>query len=340
MEMVLKHRAEIYGFLALWIMVFHLDSVGIPLPDIPLLTNFIRIGNAGVDVFFFLSGYCLYLSLSRNSNVGYFFRKRFKRVVLVYLVVAIPFFIYKMAFETRTNVVLNFFFDLSGLSFWYRHCLNVWFVHAIIVFYLFTIPFFHIIRKGVGYSIALLLFLYLLNFIGHFYIPLYNDAAIAYSRLPAYVCGMFLADIYSRYHINEQSSRYKKFIKYASIILVIYLIVFLFTDMRMIILDKFGSMYLWLSFITIIFPVLSLCLILFKAICTNKGVSSFLKKIGALSLEVYMIHILILHIFNFQGWQSHLGYWSWLIVPLLTFPLSIAANKLAEKISMRIFSPN
>ena len=339
MEKVLKQRAEIYGFLALWIMVFHLNTVGIPIPCIPLLTKFIKIGNAGVDVFFFLSGYCLYLSLSRNSNVCNFFRKRFKRVLLVYLIIAIPFLIYKMAFETRSNIVFNFFFDLSGLSFWFKHCLNLWFVHAIIVFYLLTIPFFHFIRKGIGYSIALLLFLYLLNIIGHYYYPLYKEAAIAYTRLPAYVLGMILADMYSRYHITKRFSEHKHLKQCVSIILILYLIVFLAIDVRSAILSRFDPVVIWLTFITIIFPVLSLCLVLLGIVGKNNGVSTFLKKTGDLSFEVYMIHILIMHIFNYQGWQSHIGYWSYLIVPLLTFPLSLATNKLAEIISMRLFSP-
>ena len=121
MEQVLKHRDEIYGLLAIWIMCFHIDSSCYSIPNIPLLKNFINIGNAGVDVFLFLSGYCLYLSLNRNSNVVNFFRKRFKRVVIVYLVIAIPFFLYKSIFEIHSNRVLFFFYDLSGLSFWFRH---------------------------------------------------------------------------------------------------------------------------------------------------------------------------------------------------------------------------
>ena len=220
MEHVLKHRAEIYGLLALWIIVFHIDHDLINFPQIPILTNFIKIGNAGVDHFFFLSGYCIYLSLNRDSNVGNFLRKRFKRVVLVYLVIAIPFFIYKVVFETRTNVVANFFYDLSGLSFWFDKCRNVWFIHAIIVFYILTIPLYHLIKKIIG-------------------------------------CGIFISKM--------------------------------------------------------------------------KVPETLLATIGKLSLEVYLIHVIIVHICYSQKLETYLGYWAYLLVPLLAIPLSIAFHYFYEK---------
>lgn len=336
MEQVLKHRAEIYGLLALWIMVFHINRVTYAIPDIPLLTNFIKIGCAGVDVFLFLSGYCLYLSLNRNSNVGDFFRKRFKRVVIVYLVIAIPFFFYKMAFETRTNVVMHFFFDISGLSFWLRNCQNAWFVHAIIAFYILTIPFYHIIKKGVGYGIALILLIYMLNYLGKCHISLYNEAAIAYTRLPAYVFGMVLADVYRRYQIQERYGGKRYFGVGMLVFLIACLIFFLAFDARSAILDRFDTTALWLSFIAIILPVLSFCLVIIKFASKVKWLSTLLSTVGGVSLEFYLIHVMILHIIRYFGLQTYIGYWSFMIIPLVTFPLSLAANKCSVMIALKM----
>ena len=335
MEQILKHRAEIYGLLALWIMAFHLDRVCFAIPDNSLFVfaNFIKIGCAGVDVFLFLSGYCLYLSLNRNSNAANFFRKRFKRVVVVYLVIAIPFFIYKMAVETRTNVVMNFFFDLSGLSFWLKNCQNAWFVHAIIAFYILTIPFYHIIRRGLVYGIALLILLYVFNYVGYSYIPIYKEAAIAYTRIPAYLFGMVLADTYNRYPIEERFQGMTRFAKVLILIFLVgYLAAFLAFDARSAILALFDSKGLWLSFITIILPILSLCLLIVKFFSKVDWIYSFLSIVGKVSLEFYLIHIMILHIIRHFGLQSQIGAMSYLIIPILTFPLSLGANKLSEKI--------
>ena len=57
MDKVLKFRNEIYGFLTLWILIFHVETrVGMDV-NIPFLNSFVGKGNFGVDVFFFLSGF-------------------------------------------------------------------------------------------------------------------------------------------------------------------------------------------------------------------------------------------------------------------------------------------
>ncbi|MBR6181080.1 MAG: acyltransferase [Prevotella sp.] len=337
MEQVLKHRAEIYGILILWVMAFHINSACYSLSNIPLLSNFIKIGNAGVDVFLFLSGYCLYLSLNRNSNVVNFFRKRFKRVVVVYLVIAIPFFFIKMAFKAPSYLISNYLYDISGLSFWLNNCLNVWFVHAIIVFYILTIPFFHLVKKGIGYSIALLLLLYVLNIIGFLYFPLYEKAAIAYTRIPAYVLGMILADCHQRYRIQERLTVIKPiYLSLLSILLIGYLFFFLAIDGRHLILSLSYTTGLYMFYITLILPVLSLALLILKVISKIRWLSSFFATVGKVSLEFYLIHVMLILILQFQGIQHNFGFWPWIAIPLLTLPLSLAANKLSELISNKI----
>ena len=123
MDIVLKYRNEIYGFLALWILFFHIEgNVGMPI-NIPLITPFLQKGNSAVDVFMFLSGFCLCLSLRREFDLKKFYTKRFKRVVISYLIISIPFFIWKSFEEFSSNRMAHFLYDLSGLSFWFNKCL-------------------------------------------------------------------------------------------------------------------------------------------------------------------------------------------------------------------------
>ena len=341
MEQILKHRAEIYGLLAIWIMVFHLDRA-YAMPNIPLLTNFVKCGNAGVDVFLFLSGYCLYLSLNRNSSVGNFFRKRFKRVVLVYLVIAIPFFLYKAFFETRTNIVLNFLYDLSGLSFWFDHCIDVWFVHAIILFYIFTIPFYHMIKKGIGYGIALMILLFVVNYLGHEYLTiynLYNKGSIGYIRILPFVFGMVIADAYNRYHLQERFQCMKQYSRALfSIILIGCLVLYLAFDVKDFAFKRLHSVGMWLSYFPMILPFLSFFLLVAKLSFKVKCVYSFLHTVGIVSLEFYLIHVMVIHIIRNQGLLNHLGASVYIIVPLITLPLSMAANKLSDMISNKLIA--
>ena len=153
MDRVLNYRAEIFGFLIIWIVVFHIERVvGLPI-YLPIITPFIQRGNCAVDIFMFLSGFCLCLSLNREYSLKKFYVKRFKRVVISYLLVAIPFFIWKSLEEFSTIRIAHFFFDFSGLSFWFRGCQNTWFVHAILAFYIITPFFYYIIRKDIKYAL-------------------------------------------------------------------------------------------------------------------------------------------------------------------------------------------
>ncbi|MBO4315221.1 MAG: acyltransferase [Prevotella sp.] len=321
-------------------MAFHLNEFIYALPKIPLRTNFVKIGNGGVDIFLFLSGYCLYLSLNRNCNVCNFFRKRFKRVVVVYLIVAIPFFIYKEVFEMHTPSTVHFLFNLSGLSFWLDHVLNVWFVHAIILFYILTIPFFNLVKKGIGFGLALLVVLFVANFWAHEHIPsFYNQGSIAYIRILPYVFGMVMADANERYHLQERFQGMKQYVSIIfTIILIGYFVIYLAIDVEGMAFKRFHSMGMWLSYLTIIFPILSLFLLVSKLCSKVKWLSSFLVTVGKVSLEFYMIHIMIIHIFQHQGLHTHIGSWCWLVVPVLTLPLALASNKLSEMISNKLIS--
>lgn len=193
MEIVLKYRNEIYGFLALWIIFFHIERViGLPL-KIPIITQFIQRGNCAVDVFIFLSGFCLCLSLKRNRNLISFYKKRFIRVTIPYLVIATPFFVWKSIEEFSSFRLAHFFFDLSGLSFWLKGCQNAWFVHAIIVFYIITPLLFTIVRKGVLISFLCLSFMYILILGAYHYFPISHYSIVAWSRLPIFFIGIVMA---------------------------------------------------------------------------------------------------------------------------------------------------
>ena len=75
-------RDQVYGVLALWIVFFHL-SYYIPLEwNIPLVTNFFRLGDAAVDIFLLISGYCITLSLGKDASIRRFYNSRLKRILL------------------------------------------------------------------------------------------------------------------------------------------------------------------------------------------------------------------------------------------------------------------
>lgn len=143
MKNILEYRSPIYGLMAIWIMLFHIHGHGgIGMPHcLSFLSPIVARGNMGVDVFLFLSGYCLVGSYEK-STIGQFYKKRIVRLLIPYLLIATPFYIWK-ACATGSNVVL----DLTGISYWMYGMQWTWFVNAILLCYV-LFPLFHKIVVG------------------------------------------------------------------------------------------------------------------------------------------------------------------------------------------------
>lgn len=310
MDKILKYRNEIYGFLAIWILVFHIERiVGLPI-YIPIISQFIPKGNSGVDVFMFLSGFCLCLSLKRDFKLKRFYKNRFRRLLVSYLIIATPFFLWKSIEEFSTMRILHFFYDLSGLSFWLNGCHNVWFVQAILFFYIITPLLFIVVRKNIYYAISLLFLIYVGVIIGHYFVPRYSYSAIAWSRLPIYLIGIILANYKPHIDVNNHKLWAFVFLIIGSLSL---LIIFPY-------LSDFPPIYNWLLFGIFVFPVLFVieAFVVLVPGRVKKVFSSF----GLISLEIYICHILILHIIRFYKLEEDLTYWLYFILPVLAIPLS------------------
>ena len=146
----LKYKTEIYGLCAIWIILFHISRrVGAP-GNIPVITPIIVQGNAAVDVFMLISGICSYLSF-QNKSWQEFYKRRVFRVVIPYIIISTPFWIWKSLIENPINGRFNlelFIKDVTSFSLWKNGTTTTWFVFAICLFYV-LVPFLdRIIKKG------------------------------------------------------------------------------------------------------------------------------------------------------------------------------------------------
>ena len=128
----LNHRTELYGVLSLWIMLMHLDMFFHPLLGNVYLGRVAALGECCVDVFLFLSGYCVSLSWEKTPVYRIFMKKRFLRILPSYLLIAIPYFVWKDGFSP------DVLYDVSGVSFLAAGRLDAWFPVAILLFYCLT----------------------------------------------------------------------------------------------------------------------------------------------------------------------------------------------------------
>ena len=132
------HRNAIYGFSALWIVLFHgvdMGKASFP-PQLRFLWDTFQLGNIGVDIFLFLSGVGLYYSFSKDSRVLRFYYKRFIRVLLPFILLCVPYITYLLiAGEIGFGEFLQ---HLTNISYWTANTgrLNLWYIPAILVLYL------------------------------------------------------------------------------------------------------------------------------------------------------------------------------------------------------------
>lgn len=133
-----QYRNAVYGVAAIWIVLFHgviLGKVEFP-ASLSFFKDTLELGNIGVDIFVLLSGIGLYFSFSKKPPLGGFYYKRFVRIYLPYLLMAVPYLIY--ACLIADNKVGLFIRSVLTINLWTGESkpLDLWYVSAILVFYL------------------------------------------------------------------------------------------------------------------------------------------------------------------------------------------------------------
>jgi len=124
-----RHRQFLYGFAALWIVLFHcIFSLPEGEPLAPLRWFKDR-GNCGVDIFALLSGMGLYRSMKKDERVLPFYGRRISKVFLPTFLVAALF--YGIQFTGTGQYILKLMIMpfLAGVGFY-------WYVPFILLMYL------------------------------------------------------------------------------------------------------------------------------------------------------------------------------------------------------------
>ena len=158
-----KYRNEIYGFSALWVILYHIFK-SFEKINFNWTSVFIgSMGNIGVDIFLLMAGICSYFSIKKSQNFKEFFKKRITKILKVYIFFCIPCMIFKYAIIEKNYDVLfhEIFFLGKGLNmFWFIICILIcYFIYPIIYKFLQEKKYKTIIA-GLGiYIISLFLFL-------------------------------------------------------------------------------------------------------------------------------------------------------------------------------------
>ncbi len=335
---LLDKRNAIYGLCAIWIIEFHVClKMGYPI-YIPVITDIVSMGNMGVDIFLFFSGLCLALAAVKNkyekTGWGGYFRKRFVRVVIPYVLIGIPYYLWNAFVENGSHgfasSILLFGWNYSSASFWLRGRQTTWFVFAIIVFYvLFPIlyGFIRRNRKKLWKIIVLLLCVLLFGRITAS-VPVLKNSAIAWARLPIFVIGIITGCYFDQLCQLRLSDEKKKALVILAIVLVIVFGIFISLKKRKII--SFNNAYCWLMYAPMTIALLY-CIIVRGEKWTHSKYG-VLNNLGSMSLELYLVHITLLHPLKYYGVMDTVGFWMYLLLPVVTIPISYFMLKIEQLI--------
>ncbi len=125
------------------VMVHFCQSWNLPY----VIITFVKFGMYGVQIFFLLSGYLIFASLSRNGSLASFYKRRAVRILpIYYVIVLINFFIFEIAFKAvpvditglgwlRYIFFLNTSIPSNSVDYW-NNLSALWSIPAFILFYI------------------------------------------------------------------------------------------------------------------------------------------------------------------------------------------------------------
>lgn len=322
---LLEKRSAIYGVCALWIILFHVFR-RISMPYIPVLTDILAAGTPTVDVFFFLSGVSLTLAAEKHHYMekhwkGYL-KRRLERILIPYFIVGIPYYLWNCIYEVHGSVakkILAFFANLSSASWWLRGTQTTWYVYAIILFYC-LFPFLFCFIKKRSRAAQITLFVGMIGFaIMTAYIPILNYTVKVWSGLPIFTLGIWAGNEFREKQYNlPMTSR----IACLAIILLIGAVI---SNSELS-----PTFTLPIIYRNLLHLPLTLALMALLSVHQMKTKLRVLEWLGGLSLELYLVHVTLLHPIKYYGIMDAVGYWLYLILPLVSGLLAWIVKKLEE----------
>lgn len=325
-----KYRDEIFGISIISIIIFHFceSTVTSQVNNLPILQiifakYYYRIfGSVGVEIFTFLSGMGLYFSLKRNNNIRRFYRKRFIRILIPYLIWgSLAWIITDLIIEKTT--FFRFIYDFTLLSFWIDGNKLLWFIAFILACYIIFPLIFKLVdtsNKKATLSVFIVLLVYgiLLKLTDMVFPVFYANTEIALTRLVIFVLGTYFArKIYERRQLKLFD-------------ISIFMFGFL---LKIIKLNGFGisgrivSCFFSISIVIILSYSLQL-------ICEGRN-CNWLQSIGSISLELYMTHVVIRSVFESWGLLPELWYYYTICIILAVFA-SITLKRLTNIFNTKI----
>ncbi|MBR2529387.1 MAG: acyltransferase [Blautia sp.] len=289
---IVASRTEIMGLAILMIMFCH-SKVVISNSYMAKWYDIVKnICQSGVDVFLFLSGMGCYYSMIRHRNILIFYKNRALRIFPVYMLI-IPFRIMiDMIYDGYTwkDAVYRY----SLVSFFMDGTLVTWFIAGILVLYLcFPVIYYILKRNENAFLVFAALYLVCVCMIHHMSqngieIPGWLRRDVFYIRVLPFLTGAY----YGKISRNDHGSLVKILYEKANILIIMLAYFFCLCVYDI----QYNTVDMWYILRLLFFPI-SVLVITGSAFVINKtNKNTFLRFLGKMTLELYLLHEWMLHI--------------------------------------------
>ncbi len=316
LKLLSQYRTQLMGFAILWVMFFHSH---IHTGSFALLGFIKSVGYGGVDIFMLLSGFGVYYSISKESSIKNFYKKRALRILPYYLpiVLIVSLIAYYLDFWSLSSVIHN----MLTTGFWMNIGLTNmfdWYIPSLIALYLLTPLFYKFFKKNKTVTtVSTIIFFYVFSYVTD---PIFAHLYSFTFRAPLYILGFWIGDYLSLHKDKELS---KSCILWLALSLIAGVCSLYFLSLT----DFFGRRGTFLvPFALITFPLCMFISYFFSLFKQYKF--PILTFFGTYTLTLYIFHERMLWTFNFVYPVPH----SDTIAFIFTVILAVVWQKLVERI--------
>lgn len=329
-KLISTYRSQIMGIAIIWIMLFHgMEAYPQIYKEFPIIGFIMDRGMIGVEMFLFVSGMGMFFSFTRNDNIKYFYLKRIDRVLIPYLLISLPFWIWRDLGIGKD--VGTFFADYTLLSFWTEGMHTVWYIALILLLYAAYPLIFNVFlkdstvfKKGILMLASLLLplLVFLVN------PSFFENTEIAVWRISSFILGTLMA----KWVMDSKKITFSHLCMLAGGLAVLTVAAFVINAAV-----KFPGI------VRLIYLPLGLICCLLAGVLLEwmkcGWLNRFLGTAGKCSLELYMIHIFLRAVYKYYVPGSEeippvQALLIWLVIMITSGVLSAAVHKALEGVSI------
>lgn len=337
-----RYRGELMGFAIIIVMLFHVYT-----PRSDAFYGLRRMGNLGVDIFFFLSGVGLWFSWVRQQNWKRFYLNRLLRIYPAWLIVAGYYYLsrfnpakpsYSLPFGGTGSAEVDSYIDLFGdvlfnWDFWLHDELTFWYVPATMMLYLFAPFYMELVRRHSVFRWLVVLPL-MWCIIVQYVTPIHQAVGhieIFWSRIPVFLLGINIADMVRRKVVLDKQAWWMVAVFFAvSLTSCVWL-----EQMRHGRFPLYTERMLYIVLAVTTILIMSEAFDRLNAVTFRRfSLNGLFAWVGGISLEMYLFHVeYVLKPLE----RQHLGYWPTFFLTLAcTLPAAWLISKVCSYIINKV----